>query len=635
MPSSAGFRLRVHLDEGRIEKEEISEDLRRGYVGGRGFNSKSLFDEVRPGLDPMSPENVFLVGVGPLAGTLAPCGARWTVTAKSPETGIFGDGNGGGDFAAELKLAGYDQVIFHGRSAKPVYLWIKDGQVELRDASHLWGRTTWDTHKLLVRELGDREIRELSVGPAAEHLVRFAKVFANMTRAGGKGGMGTVMGSKNLKAVVVRGTGSVKIVDPKGFSQAVKQAYENIQDSPFQQWYRETGTMFLPRAYIKHRAQPTRNSQAGYFEGWEKLTSEVFEEHYAVKHVACFGCPTACSHFYEVKDGPYVTHGCANQYGTLYPFTFKCGSGNMAASLLLTTLCDQLGLDTHSTGAVIAFAMECWENGLLTAKDTDGLDLSWGNDEAIIELVHKIAYREGFGDVLADGQRAASERIPGSHEYTVLTKGLCPSSYYPGEGESKMVALAYATAPIGGSVHRGGLMGFEGHPRVVEALGDEAARRLLDPTVYEGQALVLAVENDFVAALNAVEACMPLCMDAFYEDDLANLVSTATGIELDGDTLMKVGERIFNVERAFNVREGVRRRDDTLPERFFGEKTTPWGVEGLEKDKFRAMLDEYYRIRGWDADGVPTREKLVELDLGHIADEIGAKSRVDRATDGA
>jgi len=621
----SGKRLKVYLTEGRIIKEPLPEELRLDYLGGRGFNSKTLFDEVRPGIDPLGSENVLIVGTGPLVGTLAPCAARWTVTAKAPLTGIFGDGNGGGDFAAELKFAGYDQIIFYGRSPQPVYLWINDDQVELRDASNLWGRTTWETHSRLVEELRDNEIRELCIGPAGENLVRFAKVIANTTRAGGKCGMGAVMGSKNLKAVAVRGTNSVRIAKPEEFYRASMNAYHKITASPFQQkTYMTEGTLFLVHSSSMRRGIPTRNSQAGYFEGWEKLTSGAFESQYAVKHSACFACPIACSHYYQVKEAPYNTHGCSNQYGTLYPFTFKCGSDNLAASLLLTTMCDQLGIDTHTCGATISFAMEAWERGLLTASETDGLELNWGNIDTVIELAHKIAYRQGFGDLLAEGPTRASEQIKGSEVCLVETKGMCPSSYYPGEGVSKLSALAYATAPIGGSIHRGGIHGWQGHPRVRKVLGEPAVKLLHDPRVYEGQAVVLALENDFVAAYNSIEICQMPCHNTLYEDDLAWLVSTATGIELDGDSLMKVGERVFNVERAFNVREGIRRKDDTLPERFFFEEATPRGIKGLDRDKFQMMLDEYYRFRGWDGQGTPTKKKLDELNLSYIAEQIGA-----------
>ena len=358
----AGERLKVYLTEGKIVKEEAPEWLRKEYIGGRGFNSRTLFDEVKPGTDPLGPENLFMVGIGPLAGTLAPCGARWTVTAKAPLTGIFGDGNGGGDFATELKFAGYDQIIFYGRSPQPVYLWINNDRVELRDASRLWGKTTWETHDFLVEELGDREIRELCIGPAGENLVRVAKVFTEKARTGGKCGMGAVMGSKNLKAVVVRGTGSVKIAKPDEFYKASKQAYEKLLASPFQQMTREKGTLFLVRAHSGRGSLTTRNSQTGYFEGWEKITAEAFEDQYAVRHKGCSACPIACSHVYRVKEGPYATYGYACQYGTNYPLTSKIGNDNLA-NLYLATLCDQLGLDTHSCGGTISFAMEAWQKG--------------------------------------------------------------------------------------------------------------------------------------------------------------------------------------------------------------------------------------------------------------------------------
>ncbi len=625
----AGQRLKVYLTEGKIVKEELPEQLRLEYLGGRGFNSKTLFDEVGPGIDPLGPENVFIVGIGPLAGTLAPGASRWTVTAKSPQTGIFCEGNGGGDFSTELKFAGYDQIIFYGRSPKPVYLWIKDDLVELSDAFCLWGKTTWDTRKLLVEELGDRQILELTIGPAGENLVRFAKILAQMNNAGGKG-MGAVMGSKNLKAVVVRGTGSVKIAKPEEFYKAAKQTYQKLKDSSYIQMLRKTGTLYLPRFCSELHSVPTKNSQSGDFEGWENLTSEVFESRYEVKHGGCFACPVGCKQYYEVKDGPYATHGYGCEYGTTYPFTFKTGSDNLAASLKLGTMCDQLGIDTHGCGATISFAMEAWQRGLLTAKDTDGLDLSWGNIDTVIELVRKIAYREGFGNLLAEGQTRASKQIKGSEVCLVTTKGMCPSSYYPGESESKAIALAYAVAPIGGSCHKGGIMDFQGswfkkiHPRLRKAVGEEVAIRLPDVNNYEGEGVTCAVENDFVAALNCVEICMLACVDCLYEDDLAWLVSAATGVEMDGDGFMKVGERVFNIEKAFNVREGIRRKDDHLPKRFYFEEVTPHGIKGINEAKFEAMLDEYYNFRGWDAEGIPTKKKLDELNLSYVAEQIGA-----------
>ncbi len=624
----AGQRLKVYLTEGKIVKEELSEELRLDYIGGRGLNSKTLFDELKPGTDPFSPENVVMVGVGPLVGTMAPCASRWTATAKSPLTGILGDGNGGGDFAAELRFAGYDQIVFYGRSPKPVYLWINNDQVELRDASHLWGRTTWDTQDILLKELGDREIRVLVIGPAGENLVRVAKVFTNRTRAGGKGGVGAVMGSKNVKAVAVRGTGAIKIARPREFFQAAKHAHEKLMASPYQQMIREEGAFYIFRSMAQMRSLTTRNSQTGHFEGFENLTTEAFESQFAVKHKGCFSCPIQCCHHYQVKEGPYATHGDSPQFGTTYPFTSKLGSDNLAAGLFACTLCDQLGLDTHSTGAIISFAMEAWQKGLLTAEDTDYLDLSWGNIDAALKLIPKMAYREGFGNILADGSQMASRHIPGSETCLVTAKGMEISALYPGPGEDKVTALAYVTASRGADHLRGIGKKMIGTPMLEKALGKERAKRAEDPRTYDGKGTLLALDNDFVAAINALGVCY-FAPGARYggldPDDIAALFSTATGVEMDGDALIKVGERIYNIEKAFNVREGgMSRKDDTMPERFFIEKPDTGGTSGVNPVKFQEMLDEHYAFRGWDKQGIPTRKKLEELNLGYVADQIGA-----------
>lgn len=618
----AGKRLKVYLTEGRIVEEETPEWLRKEYIGGRGFNSRTLFDEVTPGIDPLGPENLFILGVGPLGGTLAPCGARWTVTAKAPLTGIFGEGSGGGHLAPELKFAGYDQVIVYGRSPQPVYLWINDGCVELRDATHLWGKSTGEAFDRLVKELKDREIRELIIGPAGENRVRLAKVFNNKSRAAGKCGMGAVMGSKNLKAIVVRGTGSVKIAHPEEFYRASRKAFQKISTSAFGKMLKEQGTLYLFQLAHKNRSMTTRNSQAGYFEGWENVTSEAFETQYAVRNTGCFACPLSCSHVFRVKDGPYASYGNAVEYGTLYPFTSKLGISNLAAGLKLKMMCDQLGLDTHSTGSTIAFAMEAWQRGFISAKDTDGLDLSWGNVDAVIELVRKIAYREGFGNLLAEGSKLASRKIKGSAVCLAESKGLECSSYFPGPGERKATALAFATAPIGGSLHFGRSLGSL---KIKNILKEKMGTDVIDHSGYKGQGLVVAADNDFNAMLNSIEVCYLLCgveRELMDENDLAWLLSSATGFEIDGESLMKAGERIFNVEKAFNLREGLRRKDDALSDRYFFDKTELGRTSGLNRGKFEAMLDEYYEARGWDKEGFPAEETLKQLNLEDVAKQL-------------
>jgi len=619
----SGKRLKVYLTEGKVVDEEVPEQLRLEFLGGRGLNAKTLFDEVKPSIDPLGPNNVFIIGCGPLGGTLASCSGRWTVTAKSPLTYAFGDGNGGGDFAAELKFAGYDQVIFYGRSPKPVYLWINDDRVELRDASQLWGKTTWDTHRLLVEELGDREIREVCIGPAGENKALFASVISSRTRSAGRGGMGAVMGSKNLKAVVVRGTGSVKVAKPDEFLRAAQESLQSIMATKFQQTFREQGSFYLTRANIALRAVATRNTQTGYFEEWEKMTSEAFEAQYALKQGGCFACPVHCSHYYRVKEGPYTTYGEAVEFATINAFCSKIGNDNLAAALLASTICDQLGLDTISCGGTIAFAMEAWQRGLISAKDTDGLDLSWGNMEAVIVLLRKIAYREGFGNLLADGSRLASKRIKGSEAFAMQVKGLEIGSIFPSAKQDKAKLFATATATRGAD-HLRGWTHLLGHPKIVELLGKEGAARIIDPVSYSGKGVFIATDQDFRAASDSLEICYWVNGERMGLDlhDMARLFSTASGVEMSGDDLLKVGQRVNNVEKSFNVREGFGRRDDTLPQRFFAEQEGEGLHSGVDPDRFQALLDEYYEFRGWDKQGIPTRKKLEELNLDYIAPQI-------------
>ncbi|MFC2072873.1 aldehyde ferredoxin oxidoreductase family protein [Chloroflexota bacterium] len=634
-----GQRLKVYLTEGKIVKEPLSEELRLNYLGGRGINSKTLFDELKPGIDPLSPDNIIMVGVGPFNGTAVPASARWTVTAKSTVAvpGGLGDGCGGGHFAAELKFAGYDQVIFYGRSPKPVYLWINNDQVELRDASSLWGETTRETNKMLWEKLGDREVSVLCIGPAGENLVRLAKVFTNMTRAGGKGGMGAVMGSKNLKAVAVRGTGSVKIAKPKEFFQTVKHRYERLMALPVQQEFRETGTLRAIRGHAYTHGLTTRNAQSGYFEGWEKITSEAFHSHPAIKrkHKGCSACPISCSHYYQVTEGPYACYSESNEFGTTYPFGSKCGIDNLPAILLMASTCDQLGLDTHSTGGTVSFAMHCWQEGLLTAKDTDNLDLSWGNADAVLQLLPRIAYRQGFGDLLAEGSFRASKQIKGSEICLKTVKGQEVSHLYPGPGINAVWLLAYATSTRGADHMRGMGNRAIGLPRLRKVLGNpEAVERLTrEPHSVIGKGVLLALDQDLAAYVNSLDECVWGITGGqggeardieSHVDAIAQLFSEATGVEMSSDDLMKVGERIFNVEKAFNIREGMGRKDDTLPKSFLVEAETPWGTTGISEAKFQTMLDEFYQFRGWDQEGIPTKQKLEELGLGYIAEQIGA-----------
>ena len=627
-----GRRLKVYLSEGKIVKEEIPEELRLDFLGGRGLNSKTLFDEVKPGIDPLGPDNILIVGIGPLNGTAAPCSGRWTLTAKSPLTDIHGDGNGGGDFAAELKFAGYDQLIFYGQSPKPVYLWINDDKVEIRDASHLWGLNTWETHDQLVKDTHDPEVREICIGPAGENKVLFAIVTANGTRPAARTGMGTVMGSKNLKAVAVRGTGSVKIARPDEFFKEAKHFYQILGASPYFQMFGKEGSLYLMRAMGSMDQLGTRNQQHGYFKQYEKLSPAAYHAQYRIKSNACFTCPIHCGSYYEVKEEPYATHGEAPEFGCVAMFGNKIVNDNLAAALKAVTLCDQLGLDTGSCGPTIAFAMEAWERGLLTAEDCDNLDLSWGNMDTVMQLLPKIAYREGFGNLLADGSKKASKQIPGSEVCLVEVKGLEWMSAYPGLSAQKGGVLAESTSTRGADHLRGYVENLVYHPRLREFGGEEMVESLKNRHTYLGRGALQAIETEFKAAFDSLALCYfmlgwtieggQLELD---HDDLARLFSPATGVDMSGDDLLKIGERIYNVERAFNAREGLRRKDDTPPQRLFVEEIHGRPTIGVDPIKYQAMLDEYYEFKGWDKEGIPTKKKLDELNLGYIAEQIGAR----------
>jgi aldehyde:ferredoxin oxidoreductase len=564
-----------------------------------------------------------MVGIGPLNGTAFPASSRWTVTSKSAVGPTMTDGNGGGDFATELKFAGYEQVIFYGKSPKPVYLLISDGHVELKDATHIWGKTTGETYNILRRELREPEIRTLCIGPAGENQVLVAKILSNITRAGGKGGVPAVMGSKNLKAIAVRGTGSVKIARPKEFSALVSRAYHKIVTGTFYNMFREQGSLFLVKRYAEQGSLPTRNSQSGYFEGWENLTSEAFEKQYAIKHKGCSACPISCSHYFEVKDGPYACHSESNEYGTTYPLGPKLGIDNLAAILKMQEICDQLGLDTHSCGNTIAWAMECWQRGLINEKDTDGIDLSWGNADGVIALLPKIAYRQGFGDLLAQGSYAASKQIPGSEVCLKVVKGQEVSALYLGPGKNFTSALGYATATRGADHLRGGVQMYSiGLPALSRLLGEEGAASIVkEPRNIQGKGIFVALDNDFSALFNSLNICAWSVGGLFgglMPDEIAELFSAVTGVDMSGDEMMKVGERIYNVERVFNVREGCRRKDDTLPKKYLTLEQTPRGQSGLDETDLQKMLDDFYGFKGWDSDGIPTTQKLKELRLAEF-----------------
>lgn len=635
----AGTILRINLTTGQIKKQPLPKELALNYIGGRGFNSKILYDEVPPGVDPLGPENKLIFGVGPCNGTIVPCSGRWTATAKSPTTDAFGDGNAGGHWSLGVKWAGYDCIIFEGQAKKPVYLWIDDDAVELRDATHLWGLDFWEATDSVKQELGDPEVMVAGIGPAGENLSFPACVLSDYTRAAGKCGMGVVMGSKKLKAIAVRGTKGVRVAKPDELIKTVEEGIEMLrtEDAWWFENFSRYGTPIFVMMFQHLGALPTYNWREGWFDpsGAEALSGEELLRRYVKKKRACGACVLHCSGFYVVEDGPYAgTIGEGIEYEATGGFGAKLGNANLASTLAAKTLCDKLGMDLINTTDTIGWAMECYEKGILTVKDTDGLDLSWGNHKAILETIKRMAYKEGaLGELLALGSRKAAQKVGrGAEYYSITIKG-----QQMGLVEPRLMwawGLGFGTSSRGGDHLRTQPAGeYMFTPEEMEKL--IGTRKASDRAGWEGKGKLVAWYQNFRAAVNdSFETCKYFFRAAMrlYVEYPHRILSALTGLAWTYEQILECGERIYNIERAFNVREGVygSRQDDYLPERFYREPQTigPGAGSYIPKEKYDLMLDEYYEARGWDKEtGWPTRQKLEELGLKYVADDLEGVGR--------
>ncbi|MEM2897078.1 MAG: aldehyde ferredoxin oxidoreductase family protein [Candidatus Bathyarchaeia archaeon] len=624
----AGKILRINLSNGKILTESTS-NYTDGFLGGRGINQWILYNEVKPGIWPFDPANRLIFGTGILVGTLTPGACRYSVDAKNPLTGGVGSSNAGGHFGPELKFAGYDHIVIQGKSRKPCYLWIKDNHIEIEDASHLWGKTTWETEDLIKEELNDDDIQIASIGPAGENLVRGACIINNGERAAGKCGTGAVMGSKNLKAIVVQGEKEIEVAYPDKFIRVVERLLEKIANNDDMKMYIEYGcALFLLEGQNKTGALPVRNFQDGFWDPKkvEKTHVEQILRH-STRRLACFNCPVHCSHYLEAKEGPFAgTKGEGFKLNTLYNFGPRLDIDYLPAIIKAHILCSQLGLDVDTTSGVIAWAMECYEKGIFNKKDADGLELKWGNYEVVLELIKKIAHRDGFGDLLAEGSWRASKIVgKGSEKYSMTIKG---QELYEGLRTAKAWAL-------GSIVSTRGCCHLRGSPAIEqrELTREEGEKFFGIPTAgnrkaYEGKAKLVIFFENFKAIVDCMGICYPLTQwsSPYLIDlkDLSELYSTATGKSLKPEKLLRIGERIQNVEKAFNVREGMTRKDDKPPQRFFEPiKSVPGKGERLEKKKFEKMLSEYYALRCWEVEtGLPRERKLRELGLESVAEEL-------------
>ena len=612
----AGRILRVDLSTGATRTEPLREDMAKKYIGGIGLGMKLLIDNSKPGVDPFSPENPLILATGPLSGTMAPtAGNGHAFVSKSPLTYGVGEAKSHGFFGADLKRAGYDAVIFEGKSEKPVYVWIDDDDIQLMDAKHLWGKSTMETEDTIKDELGDYYIRVAAIGPAGEKLVRVACIMNDHTRAAGRTGMGAVMGSKNLKAIAVRGTKDVNVAKPEEFLEFVKMLHERMK-GPATTKYRTLGTPLNILVHNSLGALPTRNFTNATFEGAEKVSGEYLNERYIVKIVGCSSCAMRCEHIALVPEGPYKGTSTRVEYEPLWAFGPHCGVDRLDAIIKALDLCNYYGLDSLSGGNIVGFAMDCYENGILTKKDTDGIDLRFGNAEAMVELVKKIGMREGLGDILAEGVKGAADKIgKGAEKYANHIKGLEMTGY--DIRGLKTAAVGYAVSFRGADHNRHGAYGLD-------------LKGTVDRFKFEkGRSKRVIDIEDLYTIIDSLIVCK-FSRGTYYEgfNDLAKYYTLVTGIEMTPEEMRVTGERISNLGRLFNIREGLTRKDDHLPAKVM---STPVPDDTVSKGSYITqkeldfMLDDYYSCRGWTKEGIPTIEKLKGIGLEDLAYTVEEK----------
>jgi len=581
-----------------------------------------LYNHLSPGIDPLSPDNVLLIGAGLLTGIPALGSGRCDIAAKSPITGAIGDSNIGGFFAPEMRMAGFDHLVIKGKAEKPVYLWIHDEEIEILDASHLWGKDTFETQALIRSDHGDEEIKSLVIGNAGENLVRFANVRTGMKNAAGRTGMGCVMGSKNLKAVAARGTMDIKFTHPEQLLDYCKEMIDMVMKNRYSRAASKWGTLVIYSTTNTTGLIRTRNFQLNQLEqGWGIEPEEM--DKYTIGMSGCFGCPVSCRHRYTLKEGvfaPFFAEG--PEYTSLGAFGTMVDCRKMETVLVANHLVNKYGLDTLETGGLIAWAMELYEKGIITEKITNGLKLEWGDEEVLFELIRQITYREGFGNILADGFKIAIEKIgQESKYYAIQVKDM--SNLHSDERPTPSFALGIATSTRGADHLRGRpAIDLYGLPEdfLEEIYGAPISS---DYRSYEGKSRMVWWQELLYAVTDSLGTCkfqtVFLAVHAPKWDEFSKLIYLVSGIQYTTSQLMEIGERIYTIERMFNNREGFSRKDDALPERYFKE-ATPIGLprvrdRKINKEKFEKMLDEYYTLHGWNDNGVPTIETIQKLGI--------------------
>jgi aldehyde:ferredoxin oxidoreductase len=607
----AGRILIVDLTHMKSKTENLHESFCAKYVGGNGFAIRLLHDRTPPKADPLGPENVLVFAVGPFAGTMVPTSGKYIVQAKSPLTGFMGESVSSGMWGQNLKRAGYDAAVIIGRAESPTCVFIDDDTVHFRKAEDLWGKDALETDRLIQEQLGDENVSVASIGPAGERLVKFANIANDKYRQAGRTGMGAVMGSKNLKAVAVRGSRKVEVHDLDKLMETCGHLYRQCQEKGTE-GYRTYGTPQSTSVHNFLAALPTRNWQQATFEMAENLSGEFLKSHYYVKTIACSGCPIACDHLSMVKGQPNEETASV-EFETIYALGTECGIGHFPAIMEAAVLCDKLGMDTMSTGVTIGWAMECYEKGLLTKNDTDGIELAFGNQEALLQVIKKMAYREGIGNLLAEGTKNASLKLgKGSEHFAMHNKGLELPGY--DVRGLKACALGFMTSTRGGCHLRSSMYDYDAKGKVDRFRASGELGKLVKD------------REDLWSIMDSLILCKFIRNVCGTPDKLADLYTLVTGIKASAEDMQRAGERIYNLEKAYNVREGWTKKDDYPPPRVMMDPIADGVAKGqlVRQDEFEMMLDAYYEARNWNNNGIPTKQKLVDLDLSDIVEVIGA-----------
>lgn len=610
-----GKLLRVNLSDEKIIVEDIPQDWMHDYIGGRGLAARYLYEEMDPKTEPLAPENKLIFANGPLTGTPVPCGARYMVVTKGALTDAITTSNSGGHWGPELKFAGYDLLLLEGKAAKPSYLFIYDDRVEIRDADDYWGKGVSDTEDGLRAELGIPELRVACIGPAGENLVRFACIMNDKHRAAGRSGVGAVMGSKNLKAIAVRGTGGVKLAEPEKFLQAYWAIRKKSDDHPGRKGLSQYGTAPTMDLTNMFGGLPTRNFKEGQFEHVENLNGTGIADTRLVANKACFACTIACGRVCKLDDGAdkylvnmhprnWNTAGEGPEYEAAWALGADCGVGDLDAVLKANWLCNDLGMDPISMGATLAAAMELYERDVLD-KDQFEYPLNFGSAEALVRMTEATAYREGFGDELAEGSKRMGEKLK-HPEVFMGSKGQEFPAYDP-RGFQGM-GVAYATCNRGGCHLRAWTPGIE-------------TDGTMETHTPDGKGEWVAKEQNNTTAHDNTGICLFLGGAGGSLEDLVKCTAAATGTGYTLDDFLKIGERTWNIEKLWNLRAGLTKADDSLPERLLKEAFKEGPSAGVVV-QLEPMLAEYYRTRGWNQAGIPNPDKLTELGLASLGVEV-------------